>query len=126
MFTEELNVRVFDTALDPAATEKVIYYRPSSSPTDPPLYRVWLYLDGPDLPFVDKVTYRLHPTFTPRDRVVNRTISNPNCRLEVLTWGIFEVLAIVEAKDRQFEIKHQLSYDRQFQDAVSRELPAGV
>ena len=70
MLQQDINLRVFDTAVDPTAEEKIVYYRPGA---DRPLYRVWIYVDGPDLPFVDSVTYRLHPTFKEPERTVPRT-----------------------------------------------------
>jgi len=117
MVLKQIELRVFDTAVDPSAEEKIIYYKPGAQP----LYRVWIYVDGPDLPFVESVTYRLHPTFEQPERTVPRTISNPSCKLEIWTWGLFEVTAVVQTKNEQrFELRHELTYDQQFAEAVSR------
>lgn len=76
------------------------------------LYRVFLYLDGPDLPFVDRVLYTLHETFEPRVREVRRTIDNGSCRLEIWTWGTFEASAEVFCKDgRHGRLSHALRWD---------------
>lgn len=104
-------LRITDTAVAQGTTERVIRYRRSSSKD---LYRVVIFLEGLELPYVKRVTYLLHPTFTPRERVVDRTASNPNCQMEIYTWGVFEVEAKVDMKDgRQTTLSHYLTYDQE-------------
>ena len=79
---------------------------------------MWLYLRGCDLPYVRGVTYRLHPTFPQPERFVARTPANPNCSLELWTWGVFEVEAIVDTKDgEQLSLTRSMSYDRELRTA---------
>jgi hypothetical protein len=104
---------VLDSALDPdgAATRETVQYRAG----DPPLYRVFLYLDGHDLPYVEGVTYHLHETFPRPRREVRRTPSNPRCKLVLWTWGVFEVRAVIRDKrGEEHEVRHPLTYDRAF------------
>ena len=105
-----LNVRVADSLFDPdRPINKIAQVRRSTGKR--PLYRVFLYLDGPDLPFVSKVTYRLHETFVPNTRTVARTISNPRCKIDIWTWGVFDVHGLIEDKQgRTFTMSHYLEY----------------
>jgi len=110
-----LNVEVKDSAIDPDGPPRVIRVR--NQDTDRPLYQVFLYLDGPDLPFVDSVTYHLHPTFPTPERRVTRSVTNPTCKLVFWAWGVFEVKAIVRDKAGREEMRfHNLEYDRRFAD----------
>lgn len=80
-----------------------------------PLYKVWIYLDGVRVPFVDRVTYALHSSFRDPLRTVARSPSNPNCALELWTWGIFDVgVTIWEKSGERSELVHRLTYDRDF------------
>jgi len=105
-----LNVTVRDSLFDPDRSgENVAQIRRSTHGKS--LYRVFLYLDGPDLPFVRRVTYRLHETFDPNTRTMDRTVSNPRCKLDIWTWGVFTVRAVVEDKQgRTFAMSHHLEY----------------
>lgn len=77
-----------------------------------PLYKVWLFLYGDDLPHVESVTYTLHPTFSNPVRAVRRTLANPNCQLIIWTWGLFEINATIQDKmGTRYEISHNLKYD---------------
>ncbi|HKJ03192.1 MAG TPA: pYEATS domain-containing protein [Longimicrobiales bacterium] len=107
------HILVLDSALDPdgVPSRETVQYRAG----DPPLYRVFLYLDGNDLPYVEGVTYHLHETFPRPRREVRRTPSNPRCKLVLWTWGIFEVRAVIRDKrGSDHEVRHQLTYDRVF------------
>lgn len=106
---EPLQIAVRDSVYDPDSSEQRIQVREASS--DYPLYRVFLYLEGPDLPFVTQAIYRLHPTFDPPERPVLRSLGNPSCKLEIWTWGLFDVA--VEIEDRRgfrFQLQHPLAY----------------
>ncbi len=111
---EQLAVDVKDSAFDPDATGHTILVRNKSA--DQPLYRVFLYLDGPDLPFVDSVQYELHPTFTNPTRTVSRTPANPRCKLEIWTWGLFQVTATIRDRKGRTHVRYRdLQYDKEFQ-----------
>ena len=103
-----------DTIFDPDNDERVAYVRQPKS--QQPLYKVWLYLDGPSLPFVERVTYTLHPTFPQPVRTVPRTVSNPRCGLVIWTWGTFTVKALVEDKQgNKVSLEQYLTYGKQVQ-----------
>lgn len=110
------NVQVLDSALDPALSsgkERVIRYKSVGGREH---YRVWLYLAGPRLPFVDRATYILHPSFNPPVHEVARTPANPNCTLLVWTWGIFDVTVVLHGKKGETaELVHTMRYDKDFQ-----------
>ena len=112
-----LNVVVRDSLFDPErGSERVVQFRRSSP--DHTLYRVFLYLDGLDLPFVNLVTYQLHETFSPNTRTVARTPSNPRCKIDIWTWGAFTVRAVIEDKQgRTWTMTHQLEYVTQLSEA---------
>jgi hypothetical protein len=116
---ENLAIRIVDTAFDPALgpnfPDRKVHIRRTGR--DKPLYKVWIYLTGPDLPSVQSVTYQLHPTFTDPTRTIPRTVSNPNCELVIWTWGIFTVTAIIQDKQGfQYRLTHSLTYHEQIID----------
>lgn len=111
----DLDVNVKDAPFDPDSPGRVIHY--SQAKAAKPLYRVFLYLDGPDLPYVRRVTYELHPTFPEPVRSVDRTHANPRCKLEIHTWGLFQVRVVIEdKKGRRYARTHTLQYDKQFHE----------
>ena len=113
MGPEELAVEVRDSVFDPDSNDRTVPVRRQAGRR--PLYRVFLYLDGQDLPFVDTVTYQLHSTFAEPDRKVSRSLTNPRCKLEIWTWGVFRVRATVaDRKGRSRMMYHDLRYDEQF------------
>lgn len=106
-------VQVKDSVLDP---DSVVRIAPVRNPkSENPLYRVFLYLDGPGLHHVNAVTYVLHPSFKEPTRLVHRTPDNPRCKLEMWTWGLFRVQAIVTDRDgNMITLSHDLQYDKEF------------
>ena len=52
-----LNVSVIDTVFDPdrRASAGKIYYREKDDLT---YYHVWIFVEGPDMPFIESVTYQ--------------------------------------------------------------------
>jgi len=110
----ELNVQVKDTVFDPnlsGSAAKKVHVREEEGTT---IYKVWLYLEGDDLPLVESVTYHLHNTFHNPNRTVKQTPSNPNCQLVIWTWGIFSVRAtIIDKRGLTFEVSHYLTYDKE-------------
>jgi hypothetical protein len=112
-----LDLKVRDSLFEPGAPERKVHL--DSEGSQLVRYRVWLYLEGRDLPYVEQVTYHLHDTFEDPIRLVPRTASNPNCALAIWTWGIFEVWAVVKDKSgNTFELRHKLSYAEQLKDNV--------
>ena len=114
MKSNGLNLEVRDSVYPPGTAEAKILYDKS---TDTARYKVWLYLDGPDLPYVKSATYRLHPTFPDPVRTVARTPSNPNCVLEIWTWGMFNVQVEIEDKTgARYSFEHWMSYSRDIKE----------
>ena len=75
------------------------------------LYKVWIYLDGKDTPFVKRVTYRLHSSFQHPVNQVEQTPENPNCSLSIWTWGIFKVKIEIEfVNGLKVNKEHTLTY----------------
>lgn len=108
----EVKSSVFDPNLPPDHPGRKVYVMQSQDSR--PLYKVWIYLQGKDLPYVQRVTYRLHETFEDPVRVVERSPSNPNCELVIWTWGLFEVgVAIEDKSERIYETVHRLGYDEE-------------
>ncbi|MCW5648558.1 MAG: hypothetical protein KIS62_02310 [Ramlibacter sp.] len=111
------SITVVDSAVDPAlvyppGARRPVQYR-SDGKRDH--YKVWIYLAGDRVPFVEWVTYRLHHTFGEPVHRVARTPANSNCALVIWTWGVFEVHATIREKSGQtMEQTHLLSYDREF------------
>ena len=105
-----IDVDVRDSVYEPGATDGTILY---DRPAQNARYKVWLYLDGPDLSYVRSVTFTLHPTFPDPVRTVVRTPSNPTCALEIWTWGLFTVRVDIEDKSGEHHIvQHKLTYAR--------------
>lgn len=114
MTSRPLNIQVRDSVFDPAIPplpRPKVYVRKSGNNT---LYKVWLYLSGYDLPYVQSATYILHPTFSDPIRVVRRNLNNPDCQLIIWTWGTFEIKVKIEDKSgRYYEVVHRLNFDKE-------------
>jgi transcription initiation factor IIF auxiliary subunit len=104
-----------DSILDPDSPDQAALVRNSKS--ERPRYRVFLYLEGPGLPYVAAVVYHLHSTFKEPTRQVFRTPSNPRCKLVIWTWGLFQVQATISNADGQVigTLSHDLEYSKDFQ-----------
>lgn len=111
----KLDLTIRDSVLDPAAgpqDEKRVQVKRIRG--NKPHYKVWLFVEGNDLPYVRCVTYTLHKTFPNPVRRVNRSASNPHCQLIIWTWGLFVVGVTIEDKRGDiYELTHQLTYDQQ-------------
>lgn len=108
------DINICDSVLEPDTYSKDILYKQSGNKK---LYRVWLYLDGKDLPYVENVTYILHSSFPNPQRIVRRTPSNHNCSLVIWTWGLFNVKGFTLFKDgSKNEFSHQLTYSNSFNE----------
>jgi hypothetical protein len=106
-------VEVRDSVFDPDSTDRTAQVRNRTSAK--PLYRVFLYLEGLSLPYITAATYVLHPSFKNPSRLVYRTPSNPRCKLEIWTWGLFRVQVVVsDSEGKMYTISHDLQYDKEF------------
>ena len=109
----KLRIKAVGTVFDPEVPTRVIGVLNADS--DTPLYRVFLYLDGDDLPFVKEATYHLHPTFQAPIQTVRRSIGNPKCKLQIWTWGLFVVQVVVlDSRGGQTTLQLELRYDEEF------------
>lgn len=124
----QLQVEVKDTLFDPSlplSTQQsnTVYIRRGSSGS---FYKVWLYLTGPGLPFVQFVTYKLHPSFPDPLIRVERSLSNPNCQAIIWTWGLFDIDVTVQDRFGQtYSLKYALRYDEDLKQNVDyKEEPA--
>ena len=105
------NIEVRDSVKNPYLTETPKFKREFGIKGEYNNYKVWIYLEGPDLPFIKRVTYRLHPTFKHQVRTIESSPSNPKCALQIWTWGIFTVKAEIEdVGGKTFELEHLLTY----------------
>ena len=105
----EVKSSVFNPALPKDDPRNKVSYRQEG---DVYYYKVWLWVEGYDLPYVDSVTYSLDPSSFPEpDQIVPRTVANPNCQLTIWTWGLFTVVAtIIDKKSNKYQVSHQLNY----------------
>lgn len=116
MDPERLEIELLDSLYEPGAPQERIFYtgsRPDNTGSTPGnlRYKVWLYLNGPGLPYVRTVTYTLHPTFPDPVRRVARTPSNPYCALTIWTWGLFNVRAdVVDKAGHRHVLEHMMRY----------------
>lgn len=113
----QLDLEVRDTVFDPdvARANAKVHVSEEDGRT---IFRVYIYLAGYDLPYIESVTYTLHETFVRPNRTVRRTPSNPNCKLAIWTWGLFVVKAtIVDVKGFSYSLEHALTYDHELPPA---------
>ena len=113
-----LNIEIRDSAFDPDIVGRQVEVQ--NPEADQPLYRVHIYLEGPDLVRVRSVTYKLHETFRNPVRRVIRSPTNPRCKLSFWAWGVFAVEAeIKDKRGRPHRRHHRLAYNRDiFQEDV--------
>ena len=116
MIGNQLDIQVKDTVFDPNLAKndpaRKVHVRKEEGGTH--YYKVTIYLEGNDLPYVEYVTFTLDETFPDRIRTVTRTPSNPNCQLVIWTWGLFPVKAVItDKKGNSYEVVHRLSYDKE-------------
>ena len=122
LIKERIDLRIIDTVFDPDIYGVEEYPMIPAGGTlnvhinssgKSPLYKVWLFLAGNELPYVESTTYELHKTFNNPFRRVERNLTNPDCRLVIWTWGIFEIKATVLHKSgRTYNISHYLNYGK--------------
>jgi transcription initiation factor IIF auxiliary subunit len=116
------DVRVRTSCFDPDGKDRTIAVREQPALPDVPLYRVFLFLDGRDLPYVEAATYVLHPTFPEPRRTVRRTPTNPSCKLETWAWGEYPMQTEVTLKagDR-VTIRHPFAFSDEVERAKREE-----
>lgn len=113
MNATEINLEVKSSVFNPALSKddprNKVSFRQEG---DVYYYKVWLYVEGYDLPYVESVTYSLdRSSFPEPDQTVPRTVANPNCQLTIWTWGLFTVIAtIIDKKGNKYQVSHQLNY----------------
>ena len=108
----ELKDSVFDPD-QPRSSSSNIYFHVGKKDRKT-YYKVWLYLEGIDLPYIESVTYTLHESFREPNQTVRRTSSNRNCKFVIWTWGLFTVRAmIVDKKGFTYQVTHELRYDKE-------------
>lgn len=122
LIKQNLDIKIIDTIFDPdiygieanpvIPPERILNVNINTSGKSP-LYKVWIFLSGNDLSYVENTTYRLHSTFTDPVRRVERNLTNPDCRLMIWTWGIFEIKAtILHRSGRTYNLAHYLNYGK--------------
>ena len=122
MTPQTINVRVKDSVFNPSTSDRtIVVRRADATGGKPALYRVYLYLEGDDLPFVESVRYLLHESFDNRERTIVRSPSNPNCELVIWTWGLFRVTVTINDKRGQsFALHRDLQYDRELKSSGAK------
>jgi len=79
-------------------------------------YKVWIYLEGPQIFFIDYVIYTLPSSFNITNKTVSRSLTNPNCSFFIWTNGVFNVQATIFLKSGELiTTEHYLSFDRDIQ-----------
>ena len=109
--SSRLDIQVRNSLTDPGVdnTAPIHYFKKGSTN----FYKVWIFLEGRDLPYVDYVVYHLHESFNEPVRKIPRSASNPNCMLVTWTWGTFElVVEVVDKKGNSFTLNKDLDWDQ--------------
>jgi hypothetical protein len=120
LIKDRLELSIIDTVFDPDVygfeslprlpDNKTLAVRVDES-GNLPLYKVWLFLTGNDLAYVESTTYQLHSSFSNSVRTVERNVGNLDCRLVIWTWGIFQINAtILHKSGRTYSLSHELQY----------------
>lgn len=109
------NLYLKDSLFDPnspeALQEKKASYKKYSIPDAKMLYKVWVYLEGRDIPFVQSVRYHLHHSFRIPNYLVERNLRNPNFSLVIWTWGVFNLKAEINLiSGETIMLSHYLTY----------------
>jgi hypothetical protein len=107
----ELDLEIVDTVLEPPIDGRGAPVVRVGKAGDTRFYRVRVFLEGNDLPFVRSVTYHLHESFPDPHRTVERSSANPSCEIVIWTWGIFDIRA--EIRDREgsvYEVVQPMQY----------------
>lgn len=117
---QTLKIIIKDTVIQSSIEDKILQKEIRYFQGDDEKYRycVSIFLDGPDVIYVEKVKYILHQTFKQRERTVSRTFTNPNCSLVIWTWGTFEIPVTIFLKSGEtIETSHYLTFDKQINES---------
>ena len=107
----ELDLKIVDTVLEPAVDGRGAPVVRVGMVDGARFYRVRVFLEGNDLPFVRSVTYHLHESFPEPHRTVERSSANPSCEIVIWTWGIFDIRAEIRDRDgRVYEVVQPMQY----------------
>lgn len=111
---------LFNPSFPQSDSSNRVHYRKEEDDTY--YYRVFLFIDGPDLPYVDSVTYALDDSFPQPIQTVSRTPANPNCQLVIWTWkeGFTLVATITDKKNNNYQVTHELSYAEELPSEISQ------
>ena len=112
MSIKTYDIQIKDSPFEPNGmnynNEAIAHYRKNNNKT---LYKIFLYLEGRDLPFVKRVKYVLHKSFKNPIQIIDRNPNNPQCKLVLWTWGIFNVTIEIEYIDGgTYRTEHYLTY----------------
>lgn len=117
MKANELEIQVRDTVFNPALPQsdprnKVHYQKRAK---DTYYYRVFLFIDGYDLPYVESVTYTFDDSFPEPTQTVRRTPQNTNCQIAIWTWQRQFTLSatIVDKKGNTYQVMHEMTYAKE-------------
>lgn len=70
-------------------------------------WSVWIDAEPEDLKAIDKVVWRLHPTFPEPEREVSNR--SENFRLKTAGWGTFEIKAdVIMNGGKRLKLRHDL------------------
>jgi hypothetical protein len=109
----DLEIRT--SCFDPESVTRRIRVREGE---DSPLYQVFLFLSGRDLPYVEFVEYVLHASFREPLRKVRRISNNPLCKLAVWAWGEFAMHTLVFLKNgERLNIRHEFQFSSEVEKA---------
>lgn len=121
MVGRDWDLKIRTSCRDPESPTPKIRLRERA---DAPLYQVFLFLNGRDVPYVEFVQYVLHPSFVEPIRTVRRTPDNPTCKLAVWAWGEFPMNSVVRLKDgEELNIRHRFQFSSEVEKA-KRDDPA--
>ena len=89
----------------------IAHYKKNISRNRKTLYKVYIYIEGKDLPFIKKVTYTLHKTFRSPVKTIQRKSDNTNCSIVIWTWGLFNVkVELEDINGEKIYMNHYLKY----------------
>ena len=111
-----LNIIIVDTPINPFDQNEqrnIVERRVRNGKTQ---FKIWLYLNGDDLPYVRRVKYVLHSSYKQPEFIISKLPSNPNCLFSFWAWGTFIVKAVVEDKSKKlYYFEHRLMFDKRLQ-----------
>lgn len=109
------DIKIKDSLFDPdgknSSKQLIAHYRKDASRSDKTHYKVFLYIEGKDVPFIKKVKYTLHKTFRNPVKIIERKPDNPHCSLILWTWGVFTVnIELEDMSGEKIYMQHYMNY----------------